>query len=230
MEQNETTLKCLNALVELKDLLKYTEKIPLRKFFADKKLNQRIGTVLVNGGIIKNLGSRGLSAKYVWNTIEPNYKMAEEVIKRANEAVNDYKREKRKKDNKLNPKKKKTKVESVTKYQEALIKLEHLLKYTSKVNLTNFLEVNNLSFKIGMALQDLGIIQNVSKSKKFPEYKWITNEPNYEMAKALLNKVNIRTDVQLPKFKEKVELNKIDYAVTKLMFGLINIKTKYVYK
>ncbi|WNH10088.1 hypothetical protein [Thalassobellus suaedae] len=227
MKTNETVLAYLDALKELKTILEETEKVPLRKFFESKKLNQRTGTIMVNGGLIKNLGSRGISARYVWNTIEPNYKMAEELIKRANEAVNDYKKNKRK-DSKLN-RKKKAKVETVTKYQEAIIKLHHILQYTTRINMRDFLVKNHLSFKIGKVIQDLQIIENISKSKRGPEYKWIAGEPTYEMAKMILEKVNIRTDIHLPKPKKIKKSDKVNYTETKLLFGLITIRTKHFY-
>lgn len=230
MEKNETALKLLKCLKELKGILMYTEKISLRDFFKQNKMNQRIGTILVNGGIVKNLGSRGRSAKFVWNSIEPNYKMAEEVLKRANNSVNEYKKEKRKLNKIEKPIKYRDKIESITKYQEGLIKLNHLLKYTSKISLSKFLKENNLSFKIGVALQELNVIENTSKSKKYPEYKWITTEPNYDMAKKLLEKVNIRTDENIRPVVKKVKtINRKDYSITKLLFGLIKIKTKYIY-
>lgn len=82
--KEETIEKYFKALTELKMILEYQPKIGLQPFCVKKGLNKNASVHIMNGGLVKNIGSRGKGAEYVWNTINPNLKMAKELLKRCN--------------------------------------------------------------------------------------------------------------------------------------------------
>jgi hypothetical protein len=86
-KREETEKKYLQALLSLKNVLEYTDKISLREFARKNSVNTKFANVLVNGGILKHNGLRGSGAKYSWNTIDPNIKMAQEVLNRISKTV-----------------------------------------------------------------------------------------------------------------------------------------------
>jgi len=89
MQNTKTDLKYLNALRDLQQVLKYTNKISLTKFMNDNSLNKNFSTIIVKGGLIKTNGSIGAGIKYEWNTIDANINMAKEVHIKVNQISND---------------------------------------------------------------------------------------------------------------------------------------------
>jgi hypothetical protein len=82
--EDKTVQKYFLALRELRAILKHGGNVALLKFCEEKGLSKNANTQLVQGGILKNIGGRGLSANWKWNTIEPNMMMAKETLDRCN--------------------------------------------------------------------------------------------------------------------------------------------------
>ena len=85
----ETQKKYLNALNDLHNVLKYTDSISLRKFMTDNGLSKNFAIVIKNGGLISTNGLKSKGARYKWETIKPNIKMAREVVERCNKFGNE---------------------------------------------------------------------------------------------------------------------------------------------
>ena len=67
--------KYYNALIELRNILSYTNRISLNDFCGKKQLSKNLPRVLQKGGIIKcNL--KGKYSEWEWTTIEPTKQMA----------------------------------------------------------------------------------------------------------------------------------------------------------
>jgi hypothetical protein len=83
MENNrvkqETTDKYFKALVELRNVLRYTNRISLDDFSIKNNLSKNLSKVLQKGGIIKCL-RRGRYSEWEWTTIEPTIHMAVKTI------------------------------------------------------------------------------------------------------------------------------------------------------
>jgi hypothetical protein len=67
--------KYYNALVELRNVLSYTNRISLNDFCAKKQLSKNLPNVLQKGGIIKCI-TKGKYSQWEWTTIEPTKQMA----------------------------------------------------------------------------------------------------------------------------------------------------------
>ena len=140
----KTKLKYLEALKELQNILKYTDRISLTKFAKDNSLNTNFATVLIKGGIIECNGVRGRGTKYKWTTIDPNIRMAETVLsKLSNMHVSEPKKEdeepKKKRGGKRVGAGRKSKVEEnkyihsyTTSFLFGLIKINTKVNYKSK--------------------------------------------------------------------------------------------------
>ena len=87
--ENKTKEKYLKALIDLKLAMSYNPKINITGFCKDYGLNTNTAWQLTNGGIVLNRGKQGRGVEYVWNTIIPNIKMAEELINRVNKVSGD---------------------------------------------------------------------------------------------------------------------------------------------
>jgi hypothetical protein len=83
MENNrvkqETIDKYFKSLVELRNVLKYTNRISLDEFSVKNNLSKNLSKVLQKGGIIKCL-KRGRFSEWEWTTIEPTTHMAVKTI------------------------------------------------------------------------------------------------------------------------------------------------------
>ena len=88
MNREQTVKKHLEVLKELKVALKYQPKINMSGFMKEKKVSKNGAVALIHGKVVENKGGKGATRYYVWNTIEPNLKMAEEWIKRMQENSN----------------------------------------------------------------------------------------------------------------------------------------------
>lgn len=88
MRKDETIKKHLEVLKILKEVVKYNPKLSMSKFMKDHKLSNNAAHALTKGKIIINTGGKGYGKNYIWNTIEPNIKMAEEWLNRMQENAN----------------------------------------------------------------------------------------------------------------------------------------------
>jgi len=83
MENNrvkeESIEKYYNALLELRNVLKYTNRISLDDFSIKNNLSKNLSKVLQKGGIIKCI-KKGRFSEWEWTTIEPTNHMAVKVI------------------------------------------------------------------------------------------------------------------------------------------------------
>jgi len=80
----ETKEKYLKALQDLKTILSVTDKISLSGFCRDRGLSKNVPQILTKNKLILNKGGMAKTARYHWNTIDPNLKMAEKVIQESN--------------------------------------------------------------------------------------------------------------------------------------------------
>jgi len=82
----ETVKKYLTALRELCYNLEVRKqnKIALLIFVKDKGLSSNAAHKLVHLGFVRNLGCKGSGRFYVWNTTQPNEKMAAQLITSCN--------------------------------------------------------------------------------------------------------------------------------------------------
>ena len=71
--------KYYNALVDLKNVLSYTNRISLDDFCAKNQLSKNLPRVLQKGGIIKCI-TKGKYSQWEWTTIEPTKHMAVKAI------------------------------------------------------------------------------------------------------------------------------------------------------
>ena len=71
--------KMLDALQELRLILKATDKISMVKFFRDKKLDPKIIGILKDAKILVKTGAAGRSASWEWKSIDPNLDMVGKI-------------------------------------------------------------------------------------------------------------------------------------------------------
>ena len=71
--------KYYNALIELKKVLNYTNRISLDDFCAKNQLSKNLPRVLQKGGVIKCI-TKGKYSQWEWTTIEPTKQMAVKSI------------------------------------------------------------------------------------------------------------------------------------------------------
>ena len=84
--RQSTVKKYLSALKQIRfNIVELgNNKINLSRMCREFHLSKSAATEMVRGGLIKNLGTKGMGAFYEWNTILPNEKMARELINRVN--------------------------------------------------------------------------------------------------------------------------------------------------
>lgn len=105
MKTQRSTDEYLKILKDLKTILTYNPKSSIAEFISKNKLSKNFAQIITNGGLVKNTGGVGKSSYWIWNTIEPNYHMAEELQKRIKELGRDlnqkYRQPKRLCENKI---------------------------------------------------------------------------------------------------------------------------------
>jgi hypothetical protein len=69
----------LDALQELRLILKATDKISMVKYFRDKKLDPKIIGILKDAKILVKTGAAGRSASWEWKSIDPNLDMVGKI-------------------------------------------------------------------------------------------------------------------------------------------------------
>ena len=79
--RDETIVKYLEALKELKMILSYTDSMSMNEFCIKKGISKSAATVLRSGGIISNNGKGGKACRWYWTTsVEPNKQMSIENL------------------------------------------------------------------------------------------------------------------------------------------------------
>ena len=127
----ETVKKYFDALKKLKTILEYQPKMGLQPYCNKEGLSKNASVEIINGGLVKNTGTRGKGVNYIWNTIDPNLKMAEELVKRCNKVGVDSMKKTRK--NKTTVYKYLSVDHTVTKYLWGLIKIKTNYYYKPKL-------------------------------------------------------------------------------------------------
>lgn len=89
--KEDTVLKYLKVLQELKTTLDNTPFLNMDAFSRKHKVSKNFSPVLIKGGIVKYNPS-GRHSKYEWITIVPNKHMAARVLAGVNEYNNKYRR------------------------------------------------------------------------------------------------------------------------------------------
>jgi len=82
---SESVDKYFTALVDLKNVLKYTTRVSLNGFCEENQLSKNLPSVLQKGGIIK-CNTKGKYSEWEWTTIEPTKQMALKTIQLLGEA------------------------------------------------------------------------------------------------------------------------------------------------
>lgn len=77
--KEETIIKYYNALVDLKNILTYTNRISLDGFCEKNHISKNLSRVLQKGGIIK-CNTKGRYSEWEWTTVEPSKHMAVKAI------------------------------------------------------------------------------------------------------------------------------------------------------
>lgn len=114
-QKKKTTEKYLRVLQELYGKTLTPTYMSLRDIEKSWNLTHLFGSEVLKGGLVKFTGEKdGYTRQYVWNTIHPNYKMAEELRKRI------AKRNKERMENCKIATKPKTKKETPTKHNLSL--------------------------------------------------------------------------------------------------------------
>ena len=75
-------LQILEGLKIFHRHLKYSDKFNVKKLIDDGVLSGDEIRIMREAKIFRNTGSRGRGARYEWNTIPPNLKMAETIRER----------------------------------------------------------------------------------------------------------------------------------------------------
>ena len=138
-------------------------------------------------------------------------------------------------------------------YLNALTELHTVLKHTDKVNLRDFKIRHKLSSHFNQILRESKIIKNNGGVARSASYEWVSITPNIHMAKAfikehqsIVKRYNAKSRNCLVPPKKIVKSNanptiqnniltnvkehKLVASETRYFFGLIKIKTKYIYK
>jgi hypothetical protein len=134
-------------------------------------------------------------------------------------------------------------------YLTTLKELHRILEYTDRINMSNFVRSNNLNRNISVVLQNGGIISNAGGKSTSARYKWTSIPPNMAMVKKIIDectKISLEYNEKSKAKRMKTqpqpqpqtqtqtvdEVKKCEMLVnstTRLLFGLIKIKTTYKY-
>jgi hypothetical protein len=88
--QNQAMVeKYHNALVELRNVLQYTDIIPIVKFCEKNHLNTNTAKILKKMGVLKQI-STGRHSKWEWVAVEPNRAMAVRLVHLLQELSSQY--------------------------------------------------------------------------------------------------------------------------------------------
>lgn len=84
MSKQKTEQKYFQALKDLRDLLRYTDKMSEGKWQNERRLPHSFIMIAARHGLIDRKGNRK-TYRYKWNTIEPTLEMARELRLKMNE-------------------------------------------------------------------------------------------------------------------------------------------------
>ena len=197
--REQTIKKHLEVLKELKLALKYQPKINMSGFMKDKKVSKNGAVALIHGKVVENKGGKGATRYYVWNTIEPNLKMAEEWINRMQENSN--------------------------KSRDKNVRSKKLLK---QKRYDNIIRLRRLGKTYGEIEKEVGFCQatiskvcnSVIKDNDSISYKNISNK---QIGNKNAEKIHIPNYENTPRINNKMELSKKQNVVS-ILWGLITIK------
>jgi hypothetical protein len=123
---------------------------------------------------------------------------------------------------------------NILKYLGVLKSLKLILDNTSKLSMMSFSENNNVSKNLSTVMQRGGVIK-MTKQGRYPEWKWISIEPNRHMAIKVLKeftKLNPPRERKENKQKtlfdkqEQIKQQIVKYYEIKFFFGLITFKIR----
>jgi len=80
--QKRRVLKYFDALKELRSVLKYTDYIKMSQFMSERKLNNGLPRLLIEGGILGTNGKKASAMRYKWLSIDPTLHMAITAVSR----------------------------------------------------------------------------------------------------------------------------------------------------
>jgi hypothetical protein len=190
MKKNDVTvLKYLDAIKYFKHKIEVEKNYSFANLQKDKKISGKIGVIMVNGGLCKNVSTSLKFPKWIWITIEPNYHMAEKIV--------NILREQNRENHEINFKKKekgmKTKVRQSTieKYVNILVELKTMLKYTDEIEMTKYMRENKISNSFVAVLSQLNIIKCISRHPS--RWEWVGDNPSKKMAFDISNAITKMT-------------------------------------
>lgn len=130
------------------------------------------------------------------------------------------------------------KEQNIEKYLKVLQELKMILDHTPHLSMLKFSEKHNVTKNLSTVLQKGGIIK-LTKKGRFPQWQWISIEPNKHMAAKTLQELsklnpprkkeikNQNTILDRPK---KTKKSIVDYYEIKMLFGLITFRIKPHFK
>lgn len=116
-----------------------------------------------------------------------------------------------------------------------LLTLKKDIETELSFSMNNFLKTNNVDHKLSRILKEEGLVTMVGGTKRKPKYEWSGIEPTIKTAEKVIEKM--KTDMRGKKRTEKPKSSKVSkpttkpktlvgYAETKILWGLITLKTK----
>ena len=217
----------LKKLTKLKTILDSTPYLKMGEFCEKEGIAPTIMLIMRKGGIVENL-SKGKNPKWKWNSIEPNMNMIDEIYKRQY----DYNKNCEKKRNSGGSDNKKIIEDRV----KILSELKVLIDYDPTTSIGAFSIKRKIRKTLSAALFNLKIVKGQYELGNRPPYKWIGGEPDADMAylvwqeiRSIENKLEVKRKGIKPKI-EKIESKELSHYESKILFGLVTLKLKPVFK
>lgn len=222
--------KYYKALKDLKSDLSNTQDFSIANFMKEHRLGTKFSAAAQNLNIIRRSGSLK-SPNWEWTSTDPN----RFITKRVLDEMYNINRASRKKSN-IRKKVSGAKPSTIDKYVNSLRNLQVILKSTGDISMFEFSNTNRISKGFSTAASKAGIIKYESN-----KWKWIAGDVNSEMAKRVISelsklnpprktKKNTSLSKEFCTFKTIPKRKEIAYFETRLLFGLIKLKTKANYK
>lgn len=192
--QKQKDAKLLKVLKELKHELKKPKIMSMSKFIGELDL-QNYNSFIIGMQKAKVLKKTGCPNNWKWEWIsgEPSLKMVDKIFEEK------YKYNKNDKSVL-----KISKEENVLKYFNFLKKMKLILDNTDTIKMTSFVSKNNCSIYTPSVLRDGKIIES-TRNGKATKWKWISIEPNRDMAIRTIQKITAINDEETEKRKKKRE-------------------------
>jgi hypothetical protein len=235
METNATEANIVKYLSTLKDLhliLKNTSRLSMLKFSETHKVSKNLSTVLQDGGVIKSI-KKGKGSEWEWISIEPNRYMAVKVLQELGKR-NPERLAKKKELNTLKRPAKKRELNTLERYTEALKEMKTILDNTPKIGMTKFCKKHRINTNLSLALQNLKVVEKIMGGSN-PQWKWTGEEPSIDMAYDVYNCLTelhkeYVTSAKPKSVKPKETSKELSHYESKVLFGLVTLKLKPVFK